>query len=355
MASIVGAARHEEELRAGLDAALVRPLAAAVTEIGRRAAERGEPVEPSRLALLGSVLEAFWWQRYTAAGDGAMTPDQVEHVVDEVLLPIAVPAFAPRRGRSRRGSEPSPGPAHVLRPAGVGRRGPRAVGPGVRGEGAALHLAEHPVGRRHRVAAVRSGSAPRCSDGRCPTMSDRPAAIQTAATSRAADSGSAGAVGLVGRPRRRAGPRAASSRPGGPVRARRRAARPTPRGWRCTGAARRQRCEPTRSATASTRCSRRAVSGGTDGSRVRTAVGRAVHPRRAPVEEELFLRREVVEHRLDGDVGLARDVGDGHGVEAAARRTFAARPTRISSRVCAFLRARRSVSSLTRRSISTHT
>ena len=92
VASIVGAARHEEELRAGLDDALVRPLAAAVTEIGARAADRGEPIEPSRLALLGSVLEAFWWQRYTAAGDGAMTHDQVERVVDDVLLPITMPA-----------------------------------------------------------------------------------------------------------------------------------------------------------------------------------------------------------------------------------------------------------------------
>jgi hypothetical protein len=45
-----------------------------------------------RLALLGSVLEAFWWQRYLAAGDGAMTPDQVERVVDDVLLPVVVPA-----------------------------------------------------------------------------------------------------------------------------------------------------------------------------------------------------------------------------------------------------------------------
>lgn len=92
VASIVGAARHEEDLRAGLDDALVRPLAAAVAEIGARAAARGEPIEASRLALLGSVLEAFWWQRYTAAGDGAMTPQQVENVVDEVLLPIAAPA-----------------------------------------------------------------------------------------------------------------------------------------------------------------------------------------------------------------------------------------------------------------------
>jgi AcrR family transcriptional regulator len=94
VASIVGAARHEEELRAGLDEALVRPLAAVVAEIGARADGRGQPIEPNRLALLGSVLEAFWWQRYTAAGDGAMPAEQVERVVDDVLLPIATPNAA---------------------------------------------------------------------------------------------------------------------------------------------------------------------------------------------------------------------------------------------------------------------
>ena len=91
-ASIVGAARHEEDLRSGLDTALVRPLAAAVAEMGARAEARGEAVDPRRLAQLGSVLEAFWWQRYTAAGDGAMPPEQVDTVVDEVLLPIVAPA-----------------------------------------------------------------------------------------------------------------------------------------------------------------------------------------------------------------------------------------------------------------------
>ena len=96
VASLVGAARHEEDLRAGLDDALVRPLTRAVAELGRRATERGEPIDPSRLALLGSVLEAFWWQRYTAAGDGAMPPEQVEHVVDDVLMPIAAPTDAVR-------------------------------------------------------------------------------------------------------------------------------------------------------------------------------------------------------------------------------------------------------------------
>jgi AcrR family transcriptional regulator len=91
VASLVGAARHEEQLRAGLDDALVRPLADVVAELGRRSDERGEPIEPGRLALLGSVLQAFWWQRYTAGGDGAMTADEVERVVDDVLVPIAAP------------------------------------------------------------------------------------------------------------------------------------------------------------------------------------------------------------------------------------------------------------------------
>ena len=95
VASIVGVARHEEDLRSGLDAALVAPLADAVEEIGARAHRRGEPVEPGRLALLGSVLEAFWWQRFTSAGDGSMPGEQVERVVDDVLLPVVGAAQAP--------------------------------------------------------------------------------------------------------------------------------------------------------------------------------------------------------------------------------------------------------------------
>jgi AcrR family transcriptional regulator len=96
VASIVGAARHEEQLRKGLDDALVQPLAQTVAELGRRSAARGEPIEPGRLELLGSVLEAFWWQRYTAAGDGAMTHAAVEQVVDDVLVPLASPAAVRR-------------------------------------------------------------------------------------------------------------------------------------------------------------------------------------------------------------------------------------------------------------------
>lgn len=94
-ASIVGAARYDAELRAGLDEALVRPLCEAVALIGERARDRGDAIEDDRLALLHSVLEAFWWQRLTAAGDGAMIADHVDRVVDEVLCPLVEPADLP--------------------------------------------------------------------------------------------------------------------------------------------------------------------------------------------------------------------------------------------------------------------
>jgi AcrR family transcriptional regulator len=97
VASIVGAARHDEDLRAGLDAALVHPLTEAVDELGKRWADRGEEVGAEQLALLRSVLEAFWWQRLTAAGDGAMVAEHVEQVVDDVLLPILALAAEPAR------------------------------------------------------------------------------------------------------------------------------------------------------------------------------------------------------------------------------------------------------------------
>jgi AcrR family transcriptional regulator len=91
VASIIGPARHEAELRTGLDDALVRPLAAVVADLAQRSAARGEPIEQGRLELLGAVLQALWWQRYIQAGDGAMSADHVQRVVDNVLVPIAMP------------------------------------------------------------------------------------------------------------------------------------------------------------------------------------------------------------------------------------------------------------------------
>lgn len=90
-ASLVGAARHDEQLRAGLDEALVRPLAAAVRELAAREAGRGRELSHERVALLGSVLQALWWQRYTAFEDAPMSPGQVEQLVADALLPITEP------------------------------------------------------------------------------------------------------------------------------------------------------------------------------------------------------------------------------------------------------------------------
>jgi len=90
-ASLVGAARHEEELRAGLEEALVRPLAGAVREIAAREAARGHELPHERVALLGSVLQAMWWQRYTSFAAAPMPAAQVEQLVTDVLLPILEP------------------------------------------------------------------------------------------------------------------------------------------------------------------------------------------------------------------------------------------------------------------------
>jgi hypothetical protein len=94
-ASLVGASRHDEELRAGLEEALVRPLAAAVRELAAREAVRGRELSHERIALLGQVLQALWWQRYTSFGAAPMSTAQVEQLVSDVLLPIIDPERAP--------------------------------------------------------------------------------------------------------------------------------------------------------------------------------------------------------------------------------------------------------------------
>jgi AcrR family transcriptional regulator len=94
-ASLVGASRHEEELRAGLEEALVRPLAGAVRELAAREAVRGRELPHERVALLGQVLQALWWQRYTSFGAAPMSTVQVEQLVSDVLLPIIDPERAP--------------------------------------------------------------------------------------------------------------------------------------------------------------------------------------------------------------------------------------------------------------------
>jgi AcrR family transcriptional regulator len=97
-ASLVGAARHDEELRAGLQEALVQPLAAAVREIAAREGARGRQLPAERVALLNQVLQALWWERYASVGAEPMSTAQVAKLVSDVLMPIIDPE-ALRTGR----------------------------------------------------------------------------------------------------------------------------------------------------------------------------------------------------------------------------------------------------------------
>jgi len=97
-ASLVGAARHDEELRAGLEDALVRPLDGAVRELVTRETRRGRELPAERVAMLGQVLQALWWQRYTSFATGPMSTPQVEQLVADVLLPIVEPEEARTSG-----------------------------------------------------------------------------------------------------------------------------------------------------------------------------------------------------------------------------------------------------------------
>lgn len=86
-ASLVGAARHDADLRAGLKVSVVQPLAAVLRELTDRSAERGQPVPEQRLGLLGTLVQALWWERYTAFAV-ALSEAEVAELVDEVLMPV---------------------------------------------------------------------------------------------------------------------------------------------------------------------------------------------------------------------------------------------------------------------------
>lgn len=86
-ASLVGAARHDADLRAGLQTAVVEPLSAVLRELATRSEERGRPVPDHRLALLSTLVQALWWERYTVFAV-PLSHRAVEELVDEVLVPV---------------------------------------------------------------------------------------------------------------------------------------------------------------------------------------------------------------------------------------------------------------------------
>ena len=68
-------------------------------EVADREAERGHELPPERVNLLGQVLQALWWQRYTSFAAVPMTVAQVDRLVSDVLEPIIEPERALRSGR----------------------------------------------------------------------------------------------------------------------------------------------------------------------------------------------------------------------------------------------------------------
>lgn len=90
-ASLVGAAWHQDDVRLGLEEALVRPLGLAVGEIAAREAARRRVPSPPRVAVLQSTLEALWWQRFTSLVARPSSPHQVQQLIDLVLIPIVDP------------------------------------------------------------------------------------------------------------------------------------------------------------------------------------------------------------------------------------------------------------------------
>lgn len=87
LAAVLGRGRYSAEVRAGLEFAVVEPLAAAVTVIVDREGERGRGVSARQLALLCRLVRALWWERYVV-GSQVSNSAAVEELVDRALLPL---------------------------------------------------------------------------------------------------------------------------------------------------------------------------------------------------------------------------------------------------------------------------
>ena len=87
VATVLGRARHSPALRAGLEAAVVHPLDAAVATAVDRHVARGHEVPAAGRVLLGRLLLALWWERYVSE-PAATTDTVVGEMVDRALLPV---------------------------------------------------------------------------------------------------------------------------------------------------------------------------------------------------------------------------------------------------------------------------
>ncbi|CAB4934213.1 unannotated protein [freshwater metagenome] len=87
LAAVVGQALHSEELRAGLESAVVGPLDAAVAAVVGQHTARGHQVSARQGALLRRLVLALWWDR-SVADPAPRAAAEVGELVDRVLLPV---------------------------------------------------------------------------------------------------------------------------------------------------------------------------------------------------------------------------------------------------------------------------
>jgi AcrR family transcriptional regulator len=95
--AVVGAMPHDPELAEAFRAGVIGWRKQEMTRVIERAIRRGEVREDVRVDIARELGQAVLWHRFLVTGD-PITPELVEHIVDEVLIPYATGGS----GRSRR-------------------------------------------------------------------------------------------------------------------------------------------------------------------------------------------------------------------------------------------------------------
>lgn len=105
---VITAMQTDEEFAADFRARFLGPKLATSVEVYRRAADRGELHRDADPSLLGPALAGILLHRALVLGE-SVTPERVERVLDQVILPAATgrpPAVHPGRALPHRPTEP---------------------------------------------------------------------------------------------------------------------------------------------------------------------------------------------------------------------------------------------------------
>jgi AcrR family transcriptional regulator len=93
--AIVGAMPHDPELAEAFRGGVMAWRKQAMVEMLERGITRGEVRADVRIEVARELGQAFLWHRFLVTGD-PITPELIEHVVDQVLIPYVAPDRRPR-------------------------------------------------------------------------------------------------------------------------------------------------------------------------------------------------------------------------------------------------------------------